>query len=133
MSEAPERIWAFLPDIFDGMSVWQNQPSPNGDTIEYIRKDVSDAAIRQAREDALREARNQVLGQTLIVAPNNTPGREAAESIRSQLARGLALLPQKDQVFDFQSSFRSTVDAFDGLPDGKKADYYRSQQKDQAD
>jgi hypothetical protein len=39
MSETPERIWAFAPDIFDNLSVWQDAPSPAGDTIEYVRAD----------------------------------------------------------------------------------------------
>ena len=39
MSEVPERIWAFEPDIFDNASVWQDAPSPAGDTIEYVRAD----------------------------------------------------------------------------------------------
>jgi hypothetical protein len=37
-----ERIWAFEPDIFDNMSVWQDSPSPAGDTVEYIRADLVD-------------------------------------------------------------------------------------------
>ena len=40
--EAPERIWAFTPDIFDNMFVWQDQPSPAGDTTEYVRADLCD-------------------------------------------------------------------------------------------
>ena len=51
---APERIWAFCPDIFDNMSVWQDQPSPAGDSIEYLRADVADAAVAAAYEAAAR-------------------------------------------------------------------------------
>lgn len=61
---APERIWAFAPDIFDNMSVWQDQPSPAGDAVEYIRADLvpdTDAltayiAELEAERDRLREA-----------------------------------------------------------------------------
>ena len=35
MSEAPARIWAFMPDIFDNISIWQDQPSPALDGTEY--------------------------------------------------------------------------------------------------
>ena len=56
MSEAPERIWAFAPDIFDNCSLWQDMPSPAGDTIEYIRADHVDALLKAEREKALREA-----------------------------------------------------------------------------
>ena len=54
MTETPERIWAFTPDIFDNMSLWQDAPSPNGDTIEYIRADLHEAL--QAENERLREA-----------------------------------------------------------------------------
>ena len=50
MSEAPERIWAFAPDIFDNCSLWQDMPSPAGDTIEYIRADHVDALLKAERE-----------------------------------------------------------------------------------
>lgn len=42
MSDAPERIWAFEPDIFDNIGVWQDKPSLNKDTIEYVRIDLYD-------------------------------------------------------------------------------------------
>lgn len=56
MSEAPEQIWAFAPDIFDNYSLWQDMPSPAGDTIEYIRADHVDALLKAEREKVLREA-----------------------------------------------------------------------------
>ena len=46
MSDAPERIWAFMPDIFDNMSVWQDQPSPALDTTEYIRADLARPKVK---------------------------------------------------------------------------------------
>ena len=46
MSEAPERIWAFMPDIFDNISVWQDQPSPALDTTEYIRADLARPKVK---------------------------------------------------------------------------------------
>lgn len=46
MSEAPERIWAFMPDIFDNISVWQDQPSPALDTTEYVRADLARPKVK---------------------------------------------------------------------------------------
>ena len=54
MSEAPERIWAFVPDIFDNCSLWQDQPSPAGDTIEYVRADhIEELEAKLAKADKL--------------------------------------------------------------------------------
>jgi hypothetical protein len=55
---APERIWAFAPDVFDNMSVWQDEPSPAGDTTEYIRADLThtDADLERAVRAALEAA-----------------------------------------------------------------------------
>lgn len=49
-NEAPERIWAFAPNIFDGMSFWQDAPSPAGDTVQYVHLDLLTAA--EARAEA---------------------------------------------------------------------------------
>jgi hypothetical protein len=46
---APERIWAFMPDIFDNMSVWQDEPSPNGDTVPYNRADLAPDPLRAVK------------------------------------------------------------------------------------
>ena len=54
MTDAPERIWAFEPDVFDNMSAWQDMPSPAGDTTAYIRADLHAAAL--AERDALKAA-----------------------------------------------------------------------------
>lgn len=54
MSEAPERIWAESPDLFDGMGFW---PFTEHHTrTEYIRADLHDAAIAKARAEGMREA-----------------------------------------------------------------------------
>jgi hypothetical protein len=50
MTEAPERIW-MDPDI-----KFPECEKQYGCDVEYIRKDVSDALVVAAREDALREA-----------------------------------------------------------------------------
>jgi hypothetical protein len=50
MTEAPERIW-MDPDI-----KFPECEKQYGCDVEYIRKDVSDALVATAREDALREA-----------------------------------------------------------------------------
>jgi len=47
-NEAPERIWADAPSIFDGSDVWHSEPDEC--RTEYIRKDVSDAAVAAERE-----------------------------------------------------------------------------------
>jgi hypothetical protein len=50
MTEAPERIW-MDPDI-----KFPECEKQYGCDVEYIRKDVSDALVAAAREEALREA-----------------------------------------------------------------------------
>ena len=50
MTEAPERIW-MDPDI-----KFPECEKQYGCDVEYIRKDVSDALVTAAREEALREA-----------------------------------------------------------------------------
>jgi len=56
MTEAPEQIWAWE---YKGNSPWGPiKPDLNVVTngAEYIRKDVSDALVAAAREQALRDA-----------------------------------------------------------------------------
>lgn len=57
MTEAPERIWVwgFDPDGVHGWINAEDEP-PRPKEVEYIRKDVSDARIAEAREETLREA-----------------------------------------------------------------------------
>lgn len=55
-SATPERIWAFEPDIFDNCSLWQDQPSPKGDTKEYILMDAHRAEVKAAVKRALEGA-----------------------------------------------------------------------------
>jgi hypothetical protein len=55
MTDAPERIWAFPPEIFDNMSVWQlDKPSGKPNGAEYIRADIAKA--EKVRAKALEEA-----------------------------------------------------------------------------
>ena len=58
MSEAPERIWAFMPDIFDNISIWQDQPSPALDTTEYIRADLASPKVKPLEWVNLSEPHN---------------------------------------------------------------------------
>jgi len=51
MTDAPEQIWAS-----PGMPGYTNEPAVGVYDVEYIRKDVSDALVAAAREEALREA-----------------------------------------------------------------------------
>ena len=48
MSDAPERIWAEPPDVFEGMGFWRS--ACEGIGVEYLRADL--AARREA--DAYR-------------------------------------------------------------------------------
>ena len=85
MSEAPERIWAFEPDIFDNCSLWQDQPSPKGDTTEYIRADLVEAAVKRALE---RAAGACVLsGQDLAEGDWGPEGRDMAVMLERRILR----------------------------------------------
>ena len=50
MTEAPEQIW------MDSEIKFPECEKQYGCDVEYIRKDVSDALVAAAREEALREA-----------------------------------------------------------------------------
>ena len=53
MTEAPEKIWAYA----GAFRMWRSDyPSHANNPVEYIRADVSDALVAAAREEALREA-----------------------------------------------------------------------------
>ena len=57
MSEAPERIWAIPSlggDWGDGLGMWWPEDTRLDPQAEYIRKDVSDAAIAKARAEAVK-------------------------------------------------------------------------------
>jgi hypothetical protein len=51
MTDAPERIWADPPQIFDGSDVWHSEPA--NERTEYIRADIAEAEKRAAVADAL--------------------------------------------------------------------------------
>ena len=51
MSEAPEQIWTS-----PGMPGYTDEPAIGVYDVQYIRADHVDALVKQAREDALREA-----------------------------------------------------------------------------
>jgi hypothetical protein len=51
MSDAPERIWADPPEIFDGMDIWRIDPGGKG--VEYIRADLHRAEVEAAVKRAL--------------------------------------------------------------------------------
>ena len=62
--KAPEKIWAFLTRDSDDPghkfgSCWTRDRSKEG-YQPYIRTDLSDAAIAEARREALREAADKV-------------------------------------------------------------------------
>lgn len=52
----PGKFWAFPPDTFDNVSLWQDQPSPAKDAPEYTRSDLIPAMLAEARAEGIREA-----------------------------------------------------------------------------
>jgi hypothetical protein len=44
MKDAPERIWADPPTVFDEMDVWY--PEPRGEATEYIRADLARPKVK---------------------------------------------------------------------------------------
>lgn len=70
MTEAPERIW-MDPDI-----KFPECEKQYGCDVEYIRADHVDALLKQAREDALREAEKnlRVYAPTLVDGPEHDVG-----------------------------------------------------------
>lgn len=119
-NDTPERIWAFAPDIFDEMSVWQDQPSLNGDAVEYIRADHEaleaalaeklaraddfDTLITEARAEAGRAMQrfpqpNYVIskvaeeaGEVVKAAIHCAEDRESAREVRTEMKQLIAML-----------------------------------------
>jgi hypothetical protein len=48
---APDRIFAEEPDVFDGMGLWHSE----GPYAEYIRADLHDTALAAAKAEGIRE------------------------------------------------------------------------------
>ena len=74
MSDAPDKMWvAPFPTLADAVA--GDWPSPaNKEERLYLRKDLHDAATRQARNDALREAEEKVvnrLNEELAAMPDD--------------------------------------------------------------
>ena len=63
MSDAPDKMWvAPFPTLADAVA--GDWPSPaNKEERLYLRKDLHDAATRQARNDALREPEEKVVNR----------------------------------------------------------------------
>ena len=60
MSDAPERIWAEKPDIFDDMGLWHGKH--HGSLTEYVRADlVTPPQITDAMVDAAIQGYSDVL------------------------------------------------------------------------
>jgi len=103
MIETPERIWAFEPDIFDDVSVWQDKPSPNRDTIEYVRVDLylqclayetqaSEAYEKQKQAEAREEGRREGMEEAANIALNaNLANGESRNLLYGDEARGFAM------------------------------------------
>lgn len=60
MSDQPESVWRVKPytpsQAKHGLASWPLPEQAGPGATEYTRKDVSDAKLAKAREDALREA-----------------------------------------------------------------------------
>ena len=93
MSDAPDKMWvAPFPTWADAVA--GDWPSPaNKEERLYLRKDLHDAAIRQARNDALREAEEKVVNRLNEELParacrmaatnsDRTPGHVWSSSLR---------------------------------------------------
>lgn len=48
---APDRIFAEEPNVFDGMGLWHSE----GPYAEYIRADLHDTALAAAKAEGIRE------------------------------------------------------------------------------
>lgn len=76
MSEAPERIWT---STYNGarweQGKWFNAQRKLDEYIEYIRADAHEAALKQARADALEEVETRVsdLIERYIREPEKMP------------------------------------------------------------
>lgn len=82
MSDAPERIW-MDPDI-----KFPECEKQYGCDVEYIRKDVSDALVAAAREEALRDAADKCslkLAEPWTDTTTIIPHEYTAEVIRRKI------------------------------------------------
>ena len=68
---APDRIFAEEPDVFDGMGLWHSE----GPYAEYIRADLHDTAIAAAKAEAIDAVEREVM--EWLDAPS-LPGNEQA-------------------------------------------------------
>lgn len=48
MTDAPERIWAEMPEVFDGMGFCQEHK--RADLVEYVRADIHAALVKRLWE-----------------------------------------------------------------------------------
>jgi len=90
MTEAPERIW-IDPDI-----KFPECEKQYGCDVEYIRKDVSDALVAAAREEALRKAADKCFLKSAEHWTDETtiiPHEYTAEVIRRKIT---ALIDNKN-------------------------------------
>jgi len=63
MSDAPERVWARTGLYWNYVNDWSEGAwglSKDDGPVQYIRKDVSDALVEAAREEALRDALSEI-------------------------------------------------------------------------
>lgn len=101
MTDAPERIWTEM----DGEDILIHNNKPNllelistGLLLEYIRKDRHDALLKQAREDALREAAAMADGCFLVIAPESVSQRIGARSVQDQISAQILALISEDKT-----------------------------------
>jgi hypothetical protein len=89
MSDAPEKIWAHPPTVFDEWDVWQT--SETDGAIEYTRTDVAEARIKEL-EAALEGVLTYVstsreAAQRAAMERHDTPAADAASVARAALKR----------------------------------------------
>ena len=96
MTEAPEQIW-MDPEI-----KFPECEKQYGCDVEYIRKDVSDALVAAAREEALREAADVAINygeqQCTANVANHPQYADDAQEDGKEIARLILALIEKDKT-----------------------------------
>lgn len=107
MSEAPYRIAdGKMPETIMARPIMGAQPqngdfhksgpwscdNPYGNAVEYIRKDLSDAAIKQARQEALRKAAEIARNACLVPPDGGSPTEQEAAVCDEAYKRIMALI-----------------------------------------
>ncbi len=129
MTDAPGKIWAFAPDIFDNMSVWQDLPSPAGDTTEYTRSDIVDALRAElARKDGAMTPKVKPLEWEGDGHWSHGPDEGWMEEANTPFGWGYSIEFDRSGNFKVDSAFDWSEDGFETPSEAKaaaQADYER--------